>query len=182
MPWQTPSSTTSGDPPSPWSATSTAASTSAPRRGGGDIIVGSTDPACDDLEWIEDPDDYRQEITEPYRERQCLRLMKRLPEVRLGPPRGLAALYDVTVQDWYPIADRTDLPGYYVCIGTSGSSFKTAPVLGMLMAEIIETCEGGQDTDERPLHLDLPRAGISIDTRFLSRRRGPIESTGTVIG
>jgi sarcosine oxidase subunit beta len=108
--------------------------------------------------------------------------MKRFSEVRLGPARGLAALYDVTVRDWYPIADRTDLPGYYVCIGTSGSSFKTAPVLGRLMAEIIDACEGGRDTDDDPVQLQLPRAGIAIDTRFLSRLRGEIRTTGTVIG
>jgi sarcosine oxidase subunit beta len=94
----------------------------------------------------------------------------------------VAALYDVTVRDWYPIVDRTGLPGYYVCIGTSGSSFKTSPVLGRLMAEIIERCEAGQDTDENPIQLQLPYVGISVDTRFLSRNRGQIRTTGTVIG
>ena len=121
-------------------------------------------------------------ITELYWERQTLRLMKRFPSVRMGPKRGLANLYDVTVKDWYPIVDRTDLPGYYVSIGTSGSSFKTAPVLGRLMAEIIQSCESGQDTDLHPLPFTLPRAGVTIDTRFLSRRRGEMETTGTVIG
>jgi sarcosine oxidase subunit beta len=108
--------------------------------------------------------------------------MKRFPEVRLGRSRGLASLYDVTLQDWYPIVDRTDLPGYYVCIGTSGSSFKTAPVLGRLMAEIVDACQRGVDTDRDPVRLELPRVGISIDTAFLSRLRGRIRSTGTVIG
>jgi len=153
-----------------------------PESGGCDLIVGSTDPDCDALEWVEDPDEFDQSVTELYRQRQCLRLMKRFPQVRLGPSRGLAALYDVTVQDWYPVVDRTDLPGYYVCIGTSGSSFKTAPVLGSLMAQIIEACEAGEDTDKRPIQLALPRAGVSVDTRFLSRLRGRMQSTGTVIG
>jgi sarcosine oxidase subunit beta len=153
-----------------------------PESGGRDLIVGTTDPECDELEWVADPDEFDPTVTETYRKRQCLRLMKRFSEVRLGPARGLAALYDVTVRDWYPIADRTDLPGYYVCIGTSGSSFKTAPVLGRLMAEIIDACEGGRDTDDDPVQLQLPRAGIAIDTRFLSRLRGEIRTTGTVIG
>ena len=91
-------------------------------------------------------------------------------------------MYDVTVRDWYPIADRTDLPGYYVCIGTSGSSFKTAPVLGRLMAEIVEASEGGRDVDASPVQLGLERAGTTVDTRFLSRLRGAIRTTGTVIG
>jgi sarcosine oxidase subunit beta len=153
-----------------------------PESGGRDLIVGTTDPDCDESEWITDPDDYDLGVSEPYRQRQCLRLMKRFPEVRLGPARGVAALYDVTVRDWYPIADRTDVPGYYVCIGTSGSSFKTAPVLGRLMSAIIDACEAGRDVDREPLSLELPRVGVSVDTRFLSRLRGDIATTGTVIG
>ncbi len=153
-----------------------------PESGGRDIIVGSTDPQCDQWEFVDDPDDYNRNITQPYRERQVMRLMKRFPDVTMGRPRGLADLYDVTVRDWYPIADRTDVPGYYVCIGTSGSSFKTAPVLGMLMAQIIEACEEGNDTDTHPLQLELPRIGTRVDTRFLARQREQLESSGTVIG
>jgi glycine/D-amino acid oxidase-like deaminating enzyme len=153
-----------------------------PEAGGRDLVVGSTDPECDPKDFVVDPDDFGDHITDLYRERHCLRLMQRFPAVRLGPPRGVAALYDVTVRDWYPIADRTDLPGYYVCIGTSGSSFKTAPVLGLLMAEMIAQVEGGRDTDRDPLRLALPRTGASVDTRFLSRHRGELQTTGTVIG
>jgi sarcosine oxidase subunit beta len=153
-----------------------------PEARGRALIVGTTDPECDEFEWVDDPDDYDQTVTEPYRQRHCLRLMKRIPELQLGPARGVASLYDVTLEDWYPIADKTDLPGYYVCIGTSGSSFKTAPVLGRLMAEIIQRSEGGADIDAEPLTLALPRAGVTIDTRFLSRLRGELTSSGTVIG
>lgn len=153
-----------------------------PETGGRDIVVGSTDPECDAKDFVADPDDFGDAITDLYRERQCLRAMQRFPAMRLGRPRGLASLYDVTVRDWYPIVDRTDLPGFYVCIGTSGSSFKTAPVLGRLMAELIESGEDGRDTDRKPLVFDLPRVGISVDTRFLSRRRGEMQTTGTVIG
>ncbi len=153
-----------------------------PEAGGRDLIVGSTDPACDELEWVDNPDEHSDTITEKARERQCLRMMKRFPRLTLGPRRGVAAMYDVTVQDWYPIADKTDLPGYFVCIGTSGSSFKTAPVLGQLMAQMVQAHTEGQDTDEHPVQLELPHAGVSVDTSFLSRLRGKIDSTGTVIG
>ncbi|MBI4612321.1 MAG: FAD-binding oxidoreductase [Planctomycetes bacterium] len=153
-----------------------------PETGGKDLIVGSSDPECDPKEWLDDPDNCEGRVTDPYRERQCLRLMRRFPRVRLGPRRGIASLYDVTVEDWYPIVDRTDLPGYYVAIGTSGSSFKTAPVLGRLVAEIVQACEGGRDTDRDPVRLELPRTGQSVDGGFLSRRRGPAATTGTVIG
>jgi sarcosine oxidase subunit beta len=153
-----------------------------PEARGRDLIVGSTDPECDELEFVDNPDDFDRSVTPVYRERQCLRLMKRFPRVELGPARGVADLYDVTLRDWYPIVDRTDLPGYYVCIGTSGSSFKTAPVLGKLMARIIEACEQGSNTNDAPVQLELPRIGLTIDTSFLSRSRGSIQTSGTVIG
>ena len=153
-----------------------------PESGGRDLIVGSTDPTCDEPEWLDDPDDCNPQVTELYHQRHLLRLMKRFPEVRMAPARGVASLYDVTLQDWYPIADRTELPGYYVCIGTSGSSFKTAPVLGRLMAEIVHQSAAGRDIDRDPIQLDLPRTGLSVDSRFLSRLRGELQTTGTVIG
>jgi len=153
-----------------------------PDSGGRDLIVGSTEPECDDLDWVDDPDHYDDGITEPYWQRQSMRLMKRFPQVKLGPARGLSALYDVTVEDWYPIVDRSDLPGYYVCIGTSGSSFKTSPVLGQLMALIIEACENGTDVDQSAIQMKLNYTGVTVDAGFLSRKRGVIQSSGTVIG
>jgi sarcosine oxidase subunit beta len=153
-----------------------------PEAGDSALIVGSTDPSCDELEWADDPDAARTSISQRYRERQCLRAMKRFPEVTLGRSKGIASLYDVTVQDWYPIVDKTDLAGYYVCIGTSGSSFKTAPVLGSLMAEIVTASEQGRDVDEEPIQLELARIGHTVDTSFLSRQRGKLESSDTVIG
>jgi sarcosine oxidase subunit beta len=153
-----------------------------PESGDRALIVGTTDPPCDELEWTQDPDEARTSLSQRYRERQCLRAMRRFPELRLGPMKGVVSLYDVTVQDWYPIVDKTDRAGYYVCIGTSGSSFKTAPVLGSLMAEIVTASEEGQDVDEEPVQLELPRIGQTVDTSFLSRRRRPLASSDTVIG
>ena len=153
-----------------------------PESGGRDIIVGSTEPECDDLDWVDDPDNYNDGVTETYWNRQSMRLMKRFPQVQLGPARGISALYDVTVEDWYPIVDRTDLPGYYVCIGTSGSSFKTSPVLGQLVALIVDACQNGRDVDRSAIQMKLPYTGFTVDTGFLSRNRGVIHSSGTVIG
>ena len=153
-----------------------------PESGDRSLIVGTTDPGCDELEWTDDPDTARTNLSDRYRQRQCLRAMRRFPDLRLGPMKGVVSLYDVTVQDWYPIADKTDLPGYYVCIGTSGSSFKTAPVLGSLMAQIVTASEQGRDVDQEPIQLELPRIGHTVDTGFLSRRRGTLESSDTVIG
>jgi hypothetical protein len=47
---------------------------------------------------------------------------------------------------------------------------------------LVEVNRNGCDTDKSPYRLELPRIGVSIDTTFLSRRRAPNTSTGTVIG
>lgn len=152
-----------------------------PEAGGEQLITGSLDPDCDEMEWV-DPDAWSETCSSGLHERQVMRLMKRFPEVRFERPRGAAGLYDVTPLDWNPVLDRTDLAGYYVAIGTSGSSFKTAPVIGHAMAHLILSCEAGHDHDAEPLSIELPRTAFPIDLGFFSRHRGAHSSTGTVIG
>jgi hypothetical protein len=52
----------------------------------------------------------------------------------------------------------------------------------MLMAQVVAAGEAGRDTDASPLQLTLPRIGVTVDTRFLTRRRGEIQTSGTVVG
>jgi sarcosine oxidase subunit beta len=153
-----------------------------PEAGGRELVVGSLEPECDAHEWVDDPDTLDDRCSEDGWRRQVLRLMKRFPEVGLGRRRGLAGLYDVTVQDWNPVVDRTDRPGYYVAMGTSGSSFKTAPALGAVVAQLILACEAGLDHDHQPLNIILPRTGFELDVGFFSRLRGAHVSSGTVLG
>lgn len=153
-----------------------------PEAGGRELIVGSLEPRCDQLEWIDDADDWNEAATVAGYERQVMRLMKRFPEVKLGRRRGIAALYDVTVQDWIPVLDRTDEPGYYVAVGTSGSSFKTAPLIGAIMAELVTTCEAGHDHDRNPVRMTLERTGFDLDVGFFSRLRGVHPSSSSVLG
>lgn len=152
-----------------------------PESGGRDLAIGSLDPECDPFEWV-DPDDFDDACSAEGFERQVLRAMKRVPQLELGRLRGLAGLYDVTPLDWNPVIDRTDTPGYYVAIGTSGSSFKTAPVIGALVAELIDACEAGRDHDHDPVHLYLPRTGFDLDGAFFSRLRSAHVTSGTVLG
>ena len=153
-----------------------------PEAGGRDIIVGSLDPKCDVLEWVDDPDSFEPVTTGDAFERQVMRLMKRIPDVGLGKRRGVAGMYDVTPLDWQPVLDRADEPGYYMAIGTSGSSFKTAPIIGQAMACLIDACEGGRDHDADPVPFRLPRLDLEISLGFYSRLRGAQASSGTVLG
>ncbi len=149
---------------------------------GNHILIGSEDPACDEKEWVDDPDNYNTEFTDANRT-LVMRLAQRIPS--LGIPeqaKGVVALYDVT-EDWIPIYDKSDLPGFYMACGTSGNQYKNAPVAGKMMTAIIEACENGQDHDVEPVQFELEKIGhtISLDTFSRNREINP-NSSFSVIG
>jgi sarcosine oxidase subunit beta len=136
---------------------------------GDSLLIGSEDPPVDKHEWV-DPDDYNRDFTEQWRV-QVLRVCQRVPN--LGVPnqmRGVVDLYDVT-DDWIPIYDQSQLPGFYMAIGTSGNQFKNAPIVGEMMADIIEATEGGNDQDKNPIDFHLKNIDRSVTTGFYSRLR-----------
>ncbi len=136
---------------------------------GDNLLIGSEDPPVDKHEWV-DPDNYNQDFTEQWRV-QVLRVCQRVPN--LGVPsqmRGVVDLYDVT-DDWIPIYDRSDLPGFYMAVGTSGNQFKNAPIAGEMMADIIEASENGNDQDKNPIDLHLKNIDRTVNTGFYSRLR-----------
>ncbi len=138
---------------------------------GGNLLVGSLDPACDPQEWVDDPDDYNRSVTAAGFERQVLRAARRLPDLEVPTrPQGVAALYDVA-DDWIPIYDRTDLDGFYVAIGTSGNQFKNAPVAAHCLAELIGAVEAGHDHDAEPLVVAGEHTGLPIDLGVFRRNR-----------
>ena len=148
---------------------------------GNHILVGSEDPECDPREFV-DPDEFYRDFTNQWTV-QAYRMGQRISE--LGIPnqrRGVVDLYDVT-EDWIPIYDRSNLPGYYMAIGSSGNQFKNAPIAGAMMAELIIACENGHDHDKEPLQFALPYLKRSIDVGFYSRKReiNP-ESSFSVLG
>lgn len=136
---------------------------------GGQILIGSEDPDCDEQVFV-DPDNYDRELSEQAKV-QTMRLAQRF--TGLGIPNrigGVVDLYDVS-DDWIPIYDKTDLPGFYVAIGTSGNQFKNAPVVGRLMTALINACESGVDHDANPVSYRLEYLQRDIDIGFYSRNR-----------
>lgn len=138
---------------------------------GNRIAVGTEDPECDDREFVEDPDDFRQEISQKQWKTQVYRLARRIPDLPIpNQPMGVVDLYDVT-DDWLPIYDKSDLDGFYMAVGTSGNQFKNAGVAGHLMAELIDACEQGHDHDEDPLRVTGRYTGLTINAGAFSRLR-----------
>lgn len=138
---------------------------------GNHILVGSQDPDCDPQIWVEDPDEFERAITEDQWKAQVLRLARRIPS--LGVPsekKGVVDLYDVS-DDWIPIYDRTDLPGFYVAIGTSGNQFKNSHIASYCMTKLIQAVEDGQDHDTDPVKVEMPHTGLELDMSVFGRNR-----------
>jgi len=149
---------------------------------GNHILSGSEDPECDPKEWIEDPDNFNRSLTDQA-QAQSYRLAQRIPDLRI-PNRiqGVVDLYDVT-DDWMPIYDKSDLPGFYLAVGTSGNQYKTAPVVGKMMAELIVQCENGKNHDKDPVVFRLKHLKRDINMQFYSRLREiNKESSFSVLG
>lgn len=136
---------------------------------GSHILLGSDDPPCDPHQEV-DPDDFERNLTDQATT-QLYRYAQRMPDVPIPQSlKGVVDLYDVT-EDWIPIYDKSALPGWYMAIGTSGNQFKNAPVVGRMMASLIEACEGGHDHDADPLQFPLRYLEHTIDMATFSRRR-----------
>ncbi len=163
------------------------------------ILLGSEDPPCDD-DQIVDPDDFSTDVTDELYRNQIMRMKKRVPSIEVGDCEskdekaavgvgdmsydrsGFGALYDVCTADWYPILDKTDVPGYYVAVGTSGGWFKGAPLIGLLVSELIDKVENGRDHETDPVIVKLPFSGNEIDMSFYSRNREPHGTSMGVVG
>jgi sarcosine oxidase subunit beta len=139
---------------------------------GNNILLGTTDPACDPKEYV-DPDEDLGEVTSAGWETNTMRINKRMPSLGVPLPhekKGVVDRYDQS-DDWIPIYDRTDLDGFYVAIGTSGNQFKNAGVAGHMMAELIEAVEGGYDHDAHPLVVRGRYTGLELDMATFHRNR-----------
>lgn len=148
---------------------------------GNHFLIGSEEPKCDDLEYV-DPDNYNTGFTEQNKT-QALREAMRLPDLKIpNQSQGLVDLYDVT-DDWYPIYDKSDLPGFYLAIGTSGNQYKNAPAVGSFMSELIQYCEKGNDHDAEPYQYRMKYIHHALNIGFFSRNRQiNADSSFSVIG
>jgi len=150
---------------------------------GGALLIGGTEPECDPLPWVTDPDAVDPHPSAVTTRAQLLRAARRFPSLPVPEsPGGIVGVYDVA-SDWTPIYDRTELDGFYVAMGTSGNQFKNAPVVGDLMATIVEGVERGHDHDADPLSYTATHTGQRINLGAFSRKRTRNAATsGTVIG
>ncbi|WP_109471875.1 NAD(P)/FAD-dependent oxidoreductase [Ornithinimicrobium cavernae] len=137
-------------------------------EGDGAFLVGSNGAECDPVTTVEDPDDFPTEVSVTSWDRQVLRLARRVRGLTVPHrPRGVVGLYDAT-EDWVPIYDTTAREGFVVAMGSSGNQFKTAPAVGDLMRQIVESALDGE---EAPPVLRGPTTGHEFPGAAFSRQR-----------
>lgn len=137
---------------------------------GNHILIGSEDPECDTMEYVDDPDHYNTNFTEQWTT-QAMREAQRIADLRIpNQPSGVVDLYDCS-DDWIPIYDKSALQGFYMAVGTSGNQYKNAPVVGVLMAELIAAVEKGHDHDTDPVKFAMKYTRRTCDIGFFSRLR-----------
>lgn len=149
---------------------------------GNHVLIGSEDPDCDIIEWVEDPDNYNKNFTQQWRT-QVMRETQRIVGLRIpNTMQRVVDLYDCT-DDWLPIYDRSDLDGFYMAVGASGNPYKNAPVAGALMAYLIEKVKAGHDHDRDPIQYPLKYVKRPLNLASFSRLRGiDQKSSFSVIG
>ena len=151
---------------------------------GGITLVGGTEPECDALEWVtpDKVDEVNMTRTVEVFESQTYRFARRFPAAQIpSTPVGVVGVYDVS-SDWTPIYDKTDVPGFYVAIGTSGNQFKNAPGAGLIMAHLITQVEKGADHDSEPVVYKCTKSKSVINLGTFSRKRARNLTSGTVMG
>ena len=151
---------------------------------GGITLVGGTEPECDVLEWVEPDkvDEVNMTRTVEVFESQTYRFARRFPAAQIpSTPVGVVGVYDVS-SDWTPIYDKTDVPGFYVAIGTSGNQFKNAPGAGLIMAHLINQVENGADHDNQAVVYQCTKSKSAINLGTFSRKRARNLTSGTVMG
>lgn len=138
--------------------------------------------ASDDVYFSPDADRHAPPADAEFLSDKRARLASRLPAAQLTNEQPGGAYYDVTVADWSPIIDRTDVDGWFVCIGTSGKWFKAGPVLGWLTAELMTHVFNGHDPDraDQRLVVTLPLTGNPLALADFARWRVPHRTHGVL--
>ena len=97
---------------------------------GGGFLVGGTEPECEPLHWIEDPDDTGLQVSRDLFDAQVTRASRRFGAGRpcRTAPRGRRRLRRVERLDSGLRQDAG--AGLLRAVGTSGNQFKNAPLVG----------------------------------------------------
>ena len=112
------------------------------------------------------PDEYNQGVDMPVVEEAFANLARRMPGMSQALFRGGWSGLFTTTPDWHPILGRIEgVDGLYCAVGFSGHGFKLAPMVGVVMAEMITQGEA-TTIDVSMLDLARFREGRTLASRY----------------
>lgn len=125
------------------------------RMEGNATLIGTEKGAVTNIE----PDGYPEAPLQSYVELCRQKLVGRMPVMQHATMRGSWTGLIMRSEDSHPVIDRLDAyEGLYLMSGDNGSSFKTAPAIGLCMSELI--LDGSASTvDLRPFRSSRFRDG-----------------------
>ncbi len=85
----------------------------------------------------ESPDGDTDHARKGFAERAIDRICRRIPLMENGSLQSAHGGYDGITPDQHPLLGRAGPDGFYLDCGFSGTGFKTAPAVGLCMAELI---------------------------------------------
>ena len=150
---------------------------------GNKFLIGSTEPECDELIWVDDLGKLDDSLTDQWTN-QMYRATLRIPNLPI--PSGtnkkfVVSTYDVS-DDWTPIYDKSNINGYYMAMGSSGNQFKNAGAIGPMFADLVEKVENGYNHDFNSVKHKLKYTEGEIDMKIFSRLREPMKTATNVFG
>ena len=126
----------------------------------GTLLVGDNGGYSNPAEHLQDPEEVGERLTDSEWIDTMSRLVRRFPSIEfVSEKRGVVGVYDVT-PDWLPIYGSTDIPGYFLAVGTSGNQFKMAPIIGWILSRMIEDWA---DQRKSTTVFALPFTGRQVD-------------------
>ena len=152
-------------------------------QAGGTLLVGGTEPDCDELEWIDDPDDFDEQPTVEGWETSMLRLARRMPEFGVPTPARRAGRAVRRVRrlgaDLRP-SRASPASSWRAARAATSSRTPRSPASSSARSSTPRT--PGSTTTPSPVQFVGPRTGRTINLGAFSRRRDPAVTSGTVMG
>jgi glycine/D-amino acid oxidase-like deaminating enzyme len=138
-----------------------------PDSGGRRILVGSVREE-DELEVVDDPDDFKRSPDAAFSERILASLHHRVPGLEpRGQVSGIAGLYTINREDVHPIVGPSGIDGLWVANGFSGHGFKLAPSIGSLIAQAVTGRTMAGDTEVPIDFFSVSRDPIALDVKHV---------------
>jgi len=138
-----------------------------PDSGGRRVLVGSVREE-DELEVVDDPDDFKRGPDAAFTERTLASFHHRVLGLEpRGQVSGIAGLYTINREDVHPIVGPSGIDGFWVANGFSGHGFKLAPSIGSLIAQAVTGRTMAGDTDVPIDFFSVSRDPIALDVKHV---------------